>query len=82
MSSASYCGPPLQLRPTWLDAQRNFKRVQYTSLSFSVRFREVGFKPLMERAEIALDNAMADIFVWALKAESVSNPPIEGIHWE
>lgn len=56
--------------------------MQYTSLSFSVRFREVGFKALMERAEIALDNAMAEIFVWTLKAESVSNPPIECIHWE
>jgi transposase InsO family protein len=40
-----------------------------------VRLREVGFKPLMERTGIALDNAMAETFVSTLKAESVSNLP-------
>ena len=35
----------------------------------------MGFKPLMERMGIALDNAMAETFVSTLKAESVSNLP-------
>jgi putative transposase len=47
--------------------------VQYTSLSFSERLREVGIKPSMGRTGSALDNAMAESFVSTLKAELVSN---------
>jgi putative transposase len=47
--------------------------VQYTSLSFSERLREVGIKPSMGRTRTALDNAMADSFVSTLKAELMSN---------
>jgi putative transposase len=43
--------------------------VQYTSLSFSERLREVGIKPSMGRTGSALDNAMAESFVSTLKAE-------------
>lgn len=46
--------------------------VQYTSLSFSQRLREVGIKPSMGRTGSALDNAMAESFVSTLKAELVS----------
>jgi putative transposase len=46
--------------------------VQYTSLSFSERLREVGIKPSMGRTGTALDNAMAESFVSTLKAELVS----------
>jgi putative transposase len=46
--------------------------VQYTSLSFSERLREVGIKPSMGRTGSALDNAMAESFVSTLKAELVS----------
>lgn len=45
--------------------------VQYTSLSFSERLREVGIKPSMGRTGTALDNAMAESFVSTLKAELV-----------
>lgn len=38
--------------------------MQYTSLSFSVRLMEVGFKPSMERTGIALENAMAETFAY------------------
>lgn len=47
--------------------------VQYTSLSFSERLKEVGIKPSMGRTGSALDNAMAESFVSTLKAELVSN---------
>jgi putative transposase len=46
--------------------------VQYTSLSFSARLKEVGIKPSMGRTGSALDNAMAESFVSTLKAELVS----------
>ncbi len=46
--------------------------VQYTSLSFSERLREVGITPSMGRTGTALDNAMAESFVSTLKAELVS----------
>lgn len=46
--------------------------VQYTSLSFSERLREVGITPSMGRTGSALDNAMAESFVSTLKAELVS----------
>jgi putative transposase len=46
--------------------------VQYTSLSFGERLREVGIKPSMGRTGSALDNAMAESFVSTLKAELVS----------
>ncbi len=46
--------------------------VQYTSLSFSERLREVGIAPSMGRTGSALDNAMAESFVSTLKAELVS----------
>lgn len=46
--------------------------VQYTSLSFSERLREVGINPSMGRTGSALDNAMAESFVSTLKAELVS----------
>jgi putative transposase len=47
--------------------------VQYTSLSFGERLREVGITPSMGRTGSALDNAMAESFVSTLKAELVSN---------
>jgi putative transposase len=47
--------------------------VQYTSLSFSERLREVGIEPSMGRTGSALDNAMAESFVSTLKAELGSN---------
>ncbi len=47
--------------------------VQYTSLSFSERLKEVGITPSMGRTGTALDNAMAESFVSTLKAELVSN---------
>jgi putative transposase len=46
--------------------------VQYTSLSFGERLKEVGIKPSMGRTGSALDNAMAESFVSTLKAELVS----------
>jgi putative transposase len=46
--------------------------VQYTSLSFSERLREVGITPSMGRTGSALDNALAESFVSTLKAELVS----------
>ncbi len=46
--------------------------VQYTSLSFSERLKEVGIIPSMGRTGTALDNAMAESFVSTLKAELVS----------
>ncbi len=46
--------------------------VQYTSLSFSERLKEVGITPSMGRTGTALDNAMAESFVSTLKAELVS----------
>ncbi len=46
--------------------------VQYTSLSFGERLKEVGIKPSMGRTGTALDNAMAESFVSTLKAELVS----------
>ncbi len=46
--------------------------VQYTSLSFGERLREVGITPSMGRTGSALDNAMAESFVSTLKAELVS----------
>jgi putative transposase len=46
--------------------------VQYTSLSFSERLKEVGITPSMGRTGAALDNAMAESFVSTLKAELVS----------
>ena len=71
MSSTSYCDPPLQLLPTWLDAQRSFKGVQYTSLSFSVRLRgnliisllatclaAVLFQPLRNRLQRGVNHLM------------------------
>ena len=47
--------------------------VQYASLSFGERLREVGVTPSMGRTGSALDNAMAESFVSTLKAELVSN---------
>lgn len=47
--------------------------VQYTSLSFGERLREVGITPSMGGTGTALDNAMAESFVSTLKAELVSN---------
>jgi putative transposase len=46
--------------------------VQYTSLSFGERLKEVGITPSMGRTGSALDNAMAESFVSTLKAELVS----------
>ena len=46
--------------------------VQYTSLSFGQRLKEVGITPSMGRTGTALDNAMAESFVSTLKAELVS----------
>jgi putative transposase len=46
--------------------------VQYTSLSFSERLKEIGITPSMGRTGSALDNAMAESFVSTLKAELVS----------
>ncbi len=46
--------------------------VQYTSLSFGERLREVGIRPSVGRTGTALDNAMAESFVSTLKAELVS----------
>jgi len=46
--------------------------VQYTSLSFSERLKEVGITPSMGRTGSALDNAVAESFVSTLKAELVS----------
>jgi putative transposase len=46
--------------------------VQYTSLSFSERLKEVGITPSMGRTGSALDNAMAESFVSSLKVELVS----------
>jgi putative transposase len=46
--------------------------VQYTSLSFGERLREVGITPSVGRTGSALDNAMAESFVSTLKAELVS----------
>jgi putative transposase len=46
--------------------------VQYTSLSFGERLKEVGIKPSMGRTGSALDNALAESFVSTLKAELVS----------
>jgi putative transposase len=46
--------------------------VHYTSLSFSERLKEVGITPSMGRTGTALDNAMAESFVWTLKVELVS----------
>jgi putative transposase len=46
--------------------------VQYTSLSFSERLKEVGITPSMGRTGSALDNAMAESFVSTLKVELVS----------
>jgi putative transposase len=50
----------------------SYQGVQYTSLSFSARLKEVGIKPSMERTGSALNNAMAKSFVSTLKAELVS----------
>jgi putative transposase len=47
--------------------------VQYTSLSFGERLKEVGVKASMGRTGSALDNAMAESFVSTLKAELVSH---------
>ena len=46
--------------------------VQYTSLSFGERLKEVGITPSMGRSGTALDNALAESFVSTLKAELVS----------
>ncbi len=46
--------------------------VQYTSLSFGERLREVGITSSMGRTGTALDNAIAESFVSTLKAELVS----------
>jgi putative transposase len=46
--------------------------VQYTSLSFSKRLKEVGIIPSMGRVGSALDNAISESFVATLKAELVS----------
>ena len=46
--------------------------VQYTSLSFGERLKEVGITPSMGRTGTALDNAMAESFVSTLKAEMTS----------
>jgi putative transposase len=40
--------------------------VQYTSLSFSERLKEVGITPSMGRSGTALENAMAESFVSTL----------------
>jgi len=42
--------------------------VRYTALSFSERLMEIGITPSMRRTWSALDNAMAESFVWSLKA--------------
>lgn len=46
--------------------------VQYTSLSFGERLKEVGIAPSMGRTGSALDNAMAESFVSTLKVELAS----------
>jgi putative transposase len=46
--------------------------VQYTSLSFGERLKEVGITSSMGRVGSALDNALAESFVSTLKAELVS----------
>ena len=43
--------------------------VQYTSLSFGERLKAVGITPSVGRTGSALDNALAESFVWTLKAE-------------
>ena len=51
---------------------RSDRGVQYTSLSFGERLKEVGVTPSMGRTGTALDNALAESFVSTLKAELVS----------
>lgn len=46
--------------------------VQYASLSFGERLKEVGITPSMGRTGSALDNALAESFVSTLKAELAS----------
>ena len=46
--------------------------VQYTSLSFGERLKEVGITPSVGRTGSALDNALAESFVSTLKSELVS----------
>lgn len=46
--------------------------VQYTSLSFGERLREVDITPLVGRTGSALDSALAELFVSTFKAELVS----------
>ncbi len=47
--------------------------VQYTSLCFGERLKEVGITPSMGRTGSALDNAMAESFVSTLKTELVDD---------
>jgi putative transposase len=46
--------------------------VQYTSLSFAERLKQVGIVPSMGRVGSALDNAISESFVATLKSELVS----------
>jgi putative transposase len=46
--------------------------VQYTSLSFAKRLKQVGIVPSMGRVGSALDNAISESFVATLKSELVS----------
>ena len=46
--------------------------VQYTALSFSERLETVGIEPSMGGTVTALHSAMAESFVWTLKAKWVS----------
>jgi putative transposase len=45
----------------------------YTSLAFSERLKEIGITPSMGRTDRALDNAIAESFISALKTGLVSN---------
>jgi putative transposase len=49
------------------------RRAHYTSLAFSERLKEIGITPSMGRTDRALDNAIAESFISALKTGLVSN---------
>jgi putative transposase len=57
--------------------------VQYTAISFGKPLEEVGIVPSMGRTSTALDNAMAESFIAALKTELVHRPrfPNREVAW-
>jgi putative transposase len=52
---------------------RPSRGAHYTSLAFSERLKEIGITPSMGRTDRALDNAIAESFISALKTGLVSN---------